>query len=74
MVLAPLGHSFNHNMTFSQAHRAPVPEDEPLPGENPGPDEDPVPHPDPVVREPVDAPPLEVSAAPIDFLFFSDFL
>lgn len=44
-------------------HRAPVPEDEPLPGEDPEPDEDPVPHPDPVIREPEEAPPLELRLA-----------
>lgn len=42
------------------AHRAPVPEEEPLPGEEPAPEDDPTPHPDPVVREPDDAPPLQM--------------
>lgn len=43
-------------------HRAPIPEEEPIPGEQPEPEEDPVPHPDPVVREPVQAPPIELDA------------
>ncbi len=42
------------------AHRAPIPEEEPIPGDEPVPEEDPVPHPDPVVREPVQAPPMEL--------------
>ncbi len=43
------------------AHRAPIPEEEPIPGDEPAPEEDPVPHPDPVIREPVQAPPMELA-------------
>ena len=42
-------------------HRAPIPEEEPIPGEEPEPDEDPVPHPDPVIREPQEAPPVQLA-------------
>ena len=45
-----------------------MPEDEPLPGEVPAPEDDPVPHPDPEVREPEQAPPLQL-AQPFDKFF-----
>ena len=45
---------------MAHAHRAPIPEEEPLPGDEPVPEDDPAPHPDPVVREPQEAPPVQL--------------
>jgi hypothetical protein len=57
-----------HTDSGLRLHRAPIPEEEPIPGDEPEPDDDPVPHPDPVIREPQEAPPLQLMRQSVPLL------